>query len=46
MKKIFNWIWSSKQTETEVPKWTFEKNGSEPSRDRYNKAHGLGKTLI
>lgn len=46
MKNLFNWIWSNKQTETEVPKWTFEKNGSEPSRDRYNKAHGLGKTLI
>ena len=43
--KLFNWIWS-KKTETEVPKWTFEKNGSESSRDRYNKAHGLGKTLI
>ncbi|AZF91646.1 hypothetical protein CHPC1048_0030 [Streptococcus phage CHPC1048] len=43
MKKLFNLIWSNKQTET--PKWTFEKNGSEPSRDRYNKAHGLGKTL-
>ena len=47
MKKIINWIWSSKKAETiEGPKWTFEKNGSEPSRDRYNKAHGLGKTLI
>ena len=46
MKKLFNWIWSKKQTETEVPKWTFEKNGSESSRDRYNKIHGLGKTLI
>lgn len=44
MKKLFNFIWSKKQTET--PKWTFEKNASEPSRDRYNKAHGLGKTLI
>lgn len=47
MKKLLNWIWSNKQAETlEVPKWTFEKNGSEPSRDRYNKAHRLGKTLI
>ncbi|ACO83192.1 hypothetical protein SP-Abc2_gp29 [Streptococcus phage Abc2] len=47
MKKIINFILSNKQTETvEVPKWTFEKNASEPSRDRYNKAHGLGKTLI
>ena len=44
MKKIINWIWSNKKTET--PKWTFEKNASEPSRDRYNKIHGLGKTLI
>ncbi|ARU13234.1 hypothetical protein P3681_31 [Streptococcus phage P3681] len=44
MKKLFNFIWSKKQTET--PKWTFENNASEPSRDRYNKAHGLGKTLI
>ena len=47
MKKLFNFIWSKKQTETlEVPKWTFENNASEPSRDRYNKIHGLGKTLI
>lgn len=47
MKKLINLIWSSKQTETlEVPTWTFENNASEPSRDRYNKAHGLGKTLI
>ncbi len=47
MKKLLNWIWSNKKTETlEVPKWTFENNGSEASRDRYNKAHGLGKTLI
>ncbi|ALJ99564.1 hypothetical protein sp73_28 [Streptococcus phage 73] len=47
MKKLFNFILSNKQTETqEVPKWTFEKNASEPSRDRYNKIHGLGKTLI
>ena len=44
--KIFNWIFSNKKTEAEFPKWTFEKNGSEHSRDRYNKAHGLGKTLI
>ncbi|ARU13472.1 hypothetical protein P5652_29 [Streptococcus phage P5652] len=44
MKKLFNWIWSRKQTET--PTWTFENNASEPSRDRYNRAHGLGKTLI
>lgn len=44
MKKLFNFIWSKKQTET--PKWTFENNASEPSRDRYNKIHGLGKTLI
>lgn len=22
MKNLFNWIWSNKQTETEVPKWT------------------------
>lgn len=47
MKKLINWIWSKKQTETlEVPAWTFEGNASEPSRDRYNKAHGLGETLI
>lgn len=45
MKKLINLIWS-KKTETEVPKWTFENNASEPSRDRYNRAHGLGKTLI
>lgn len=46
MKKLINWIWSKKQEETEVPAWTFEGNASEPSRDRYNKAHGLGETLI
>ena len=46
MKKLINWIWSNKQEETEVPVWTFEGNASEPSRDRYNKAHGLGETLI
>lgn len=47
MKKLINWIWSIKQAETlEVPTWTFENNGSEASRDRYNKIHGLGKTLI
>lgn len=45
MKKLLNLIWI-KQTETEVQKWTFENNGSEESRDRYNKIHGLGKTLI
>jgi hypothetical protein len=48
--KIFNWIWSNKKQEqaetVEVPVWTFEKNASEPSRDRYNKMHGLGETLI
>lgn len=44
--KLFNWIWSKKTETVEVPTWTFEKNGSESSRDRYNKAHGLGKTLI
>lgn len=45
--KLFNWIWSKKQTETlEVPAWTFEGNASGPSRDRYNKTHGLGETLI
>lgn len=48
MKKLLNWIWSSKQIEKveEIPVWTFEKNASEPSRDRYNKMHGLGETLI
>ncbi|MGZ1075898.1 hypothetical protein ACXOXG_08400 [Streptococcus thermophilus] len=46
MKKLLNLIWSSNKPEEEVSKWTFENNGSEPSRDRYNKIHGLGKTLI
>lgn len=48
MKKLFSWIWSSKQISKveEVPAWTFEKNASEPSRDRYNEIHGLGDTLI
>lgn len=45
--KLFNWILSNKKTEAlEVSTWTFENNASESSRDRYNKAHGLGKTLI
>ena len=46
MKKLLNLIWSKKTETVEYQKWTFEKNGSEHSRDRYNKAHGLGKTLI
>lgn len=47
MKNLFKLIWSNKQTETlEAPTWSFENNGSEASRDRYNKIHGLGKTLI
>lgn len=46
MKKLFNWIWSKNTKSLEASKWTFEKNASEPSRDRYNKVHGLGKTLI
>ena len=46
MKKLLKWLFVKEQAETEVPTWTFENNASEPSRDRYNKAHGLGKTLI
>jgi hypothetical protein len=47
MKKLFKWLFVKEQAETvEVPAWTFEKNASEPSRDRYNKIHGLGETLI
>ena len=47
MKKLLKWLFVKEQTETvEVPAWTFEKNASEPSRDRYNKTHGLGETLI
>lgn len=47
MKKLFKWLFVKETKETvEVPAWTFEKNASEPSRDRYNKIHGLGDTLI
>lgn len=47
MKKLLKWLFVKEQAETvEVPAWTFEKNASEPSRDRYNKMHGLGETLI
>jgi ORF3 len=47
MKKLLKWLFVKEQAETvEVPAWTFEKNASEPSRDRYNKTHGLGETLI
>lgn len=47
MKKLLKWLFVKEQAETvETPAWTFEKNASEPSRDRYNKIHGLGETLI
>lgn len=47
MKKLIKWLFVKEQKETvEVPAWTFEKNASGPSRDRYNKIHGLGDTLI
>lgn len=47
MKKLIKWLFVKETKETvEVPTWTFEKNASEPSRDRYNKIHGLGDTLI
>ena len=47
MKKLIKWLLGKEEKETvEVPAWTFEKNASEPSRDRYNKTHGLGETLI
>lgn len=47
MKKLLKWLFAKEQAETvETPAWTFEKNASEPSRDRYNKTHGLGETLI
>lgn len=47
MKKLFKWLFVKEQAKkVEVPVWTFEKNASEPSRDRYNKMHGLGETLI
>nr|DAV85146.1 MAG TPA: hypothetical protein [Caudoviricetes sp.] len=47
MKKLLKWLFVKETKETvEVPVWTFEGNASEPSRDRYNKAHGLGETLI
>ena len=47
MKKLLKLIFVKEQKETvEVPTWTFEKNGSEASRNRYNKMHGLGETLI
>lgn len=47
MKKLFKWLFVKEEKETvKAPAWTFEKNASEPSRDRYNKIHGLGDTLI
>lgn len=47
MKKLIKLLFVKEEKETvEVPVWTFEKNASEPSRDRYNKIHGLGETLI
>lgn len=47
MKKLIKRLFVKEKQETvEVPVWTFGKNASEPSRDRYNKAHGLGETLI
>lgn len=47
MKKLLKWLFVKEQAETvKTPAWTFEKNASEPSRDRYNKTHGLGETLI
>lgn len=47
MKKLLKLIFVKEQQETvKTPVWTFEKNGSEASRDRYNKTHGLGETLI
>lgn len=47
MKKLLKLIFVKETQKTqETPAWTFEKNGSEASRDRYNKIHGLGDTLI
>lgn len=47
MKKLLKLIFVKETKETvEVPAWSFEKNASGPSRDRYNKIHGLGETLI
>ena len=47
MKKLLKLIFVKETQETvKTPAWTFEKNGSEASRDRYNKTHGLGETLI
>lgn len=47
MKKLIKWLFVKETKETaKVPAWTFEGNASESSRDRYNKTHGLGDTLI
>ncbi len=47
MKKLIKWLFVKEEKEpVKVPVWTFEGNASEPSRDRYNKTHGLGDTLI
>ena len=47
MKKLLKWLFVKETQKTqEIPVWTFEENASEPSRDRYNKIHGLGDTLI
>lgn len=46
MKKLIKWLFVKETKTVEVPVWTFEGNASGPSKDRYNKMHGLGDTLI
>lgn len=42
MKKIFNWIWSNKKTETvEVPKWTSWEENERKYEDRHKRERAL-----
>lgn len=42
--KLFNFIFSKKQKQVEVPRR--ERQSWEKSKELYNKLHGLGDTLI
>ncbi len=41
MKKLFNFIWSKKQTETEVPKWTSREENERKYEDRHKRERAL-----
>ena len=46
MKNLLKALFVKEEVKEEVPVWTFEKNGSEASRDRYNAIHGIKGGLI